>query len=156
MQETTCCFIGHREINESEYLPRRLLSVIKQLILTNKVDTFLFGSKSRFNRLCYEQVTILKEKYPHIKRVYVRAEFPVIDEQYIRYLLERYEDTYYPEQILGTGKAVYLLRNRRMIDESRYCVIYCEEGYAPRKRKSGTKMALEYAVKKEKKIITLP
>ncbi len=156
MQETTCCFFGHREIRETEELKQRVLSVIEDLILDKKVNTFLFGSKSSFNSLCHEQVTKIQEKYPHIKRIYVRAEFPEIDENYKAYLLESYEDTYYPEKILGAGRAVYIERNRHMIEESSFCVVYYEEAYSPRTRKSGTKAALDYAVKRNKKIVILP
>ena len=98
MQENTCCFIGHRKINETEDLKSKLIEAIEKLIAENSVDTFLFGSKSRFNSLCLETVTELKEKYPYIKRVYVRAEYPYISKNYKNYLLERYEDTYYPER----------------------------------------------------------
>ncbi len=105
MQEKTCCFIGHREINETEELKQQLYSSIETLILKEGDDTFLFGSKSRFNSLCYEQVTKLQKKYPYIKRVYVRAEFPQIDENYKDYLLEHYESSYYPEKIVGAGRA---------------------------------------------------
>jgi len=74
MQEKTCCFFGHREINETEELRTRLCGIIERLIVDEKVDTFLFGSKSRFDSLCLELVSEIKEKYPHVKRVYVRAE----------------------------------------------------------------------------------
>ena len=156
MQETTCCFFGHREIDETEELKQQLYSIIENLILNYNVDTFLFGSKSRFNSLCYEQVTKIKEKYPHIKRVYVRAEFPQINESYKVYLLENYEDTYYPEKAEGAGKAVYVERNCTIINESHFCIVYCKEDYSPTNRKSGTKLALNYAIKKNKEIIILP
>ena len=86
MQENTCCFIGHRTINETEELKERLNEIIEKLIVENSVDTFLFGSKSQFNSLCLSIVTQIKQKYPHIKRVYVRAEYPYISEQYKKYL----------------------------------------------------------------------
>ena len=73
MKEKTCCFFGHRKINETEELKSKLIEIIEKLIVEKQVDTFLFGSKSRFNSLCLELVTEIKEKYPHIKRVYVRA-----------------------------------------------------------------------------------
>ncbi len=156
MQETTCCFFGHREINETEELKQQVYSIIENLILDHRVDTFLFGSKSRFDGVCYEQVTKIKEKYPHIKRIYVRAEFLQIDESYTTYLLEKYEDTYYPEKAVEAGKAVYVERNYAMINESRFCIVYCKEDYSPIRRKSGTKLALNYAIKKNRKIIILP
>ncbi len=149
----TCCFIGHREINETDDLIFQLNSTIKQLITEKKVNTFLFGSKSRFNSLCYEQVTKLKEKHPDIIRVYVRAEFPDIDDSYKKYLLARYEETYFPETILRAGKSVYVKRNQEMIDKREFCIFYYIEDYSPENRKSGTKTAVDYALRKNKKTI---
>ena len=156
MKKTTCCFLGHREINETEELKQRLYCVIEDLILKEKVETFLFVSKSRFNSLCYETVSKIKEKYPDIKRIYVRAEFPNIDQSYQDYLLENYEETYYPAKVVGAGKASYVQRNYDMIEKSYFCVVYFCENDSPKNRKSGTKIALDYAVRKNKKIILLP
>ncbi len=153
MKKHTCCFFGHRTINETEVLKTKLIKVIEKLIFEKQVDTFLFGSKSHFNSLCLEIVSKLKEKYPHIKRIYVRAEYPYISEQYKNYLLENYEDTYYPEKIINSGKASYVERNYEMIDKSQFCVVYYKKDCAPTNRKSGTKIALDYAIKKSKKII---
>ena len=153
MVENTCCFFGHRTINETEQLKAKLIEIIEKLIINEKIDTFLFGSKSRFNSLCLEVVTKIKEKYPHIKRVYVRAEYPYISEDYKNYLLESYEDTYYPEKIMNSGRASYVERNYEMIDNSQFCIVYYDEQGAPTTRKSGTKVALDYAMKKCKKII---
>lgn len=155
MKDKTCCFFGHRKINETEELKSKLIEIIEKLIVDEKVDTFLFGSKSRFNSLCLELVTEIKEKYLHIKRVYVRAEYQYIDESYKAYLLESYEDTYFPKSVLGAGKASYVKRNCEMIDNSRYCIVYYDELGAPTTRKGGTKVALDYAVKKEKQIINI-
>ncbi len=153
MVENTCCFFGHRTINETEELKLKLIEIIEKLIIEKSVDTFLFGSKSRFNTLCLDIVTVLKEKYPNIKRIYVRAEYPDISEQYKNYLLEGYEDTYYPEKIVNSGRAVYVERNYEMIDKSCYCIVYYNKPNAPIIRKSGTKIALDYAIKKCKNII---
>ncbi len=153
MENNTCCFVGHRTIKVTEELKLSLYETIEKLIAENSVDTFLFGSKSRFNDQCLETVTKLKEKYPQIKRIYVRAEYPNISEDYKNYLLENYEVTYYPEKIKNSGKAAYVERNYEMIDNSRYCIFYYDEGSAPTARKSGTKIALDYAVKKGKQMI---
>lgn len=155
MLKNTCCFIGHRTIKETDELKCRLTKVIEKLITNEKVDTFLFGSKSRFDSLCLEVVMELKEKYPHIKRIYVRAEYPYISEHYKNYLLESYDDTYYPENILNSGKAAYVERNYEMIDHSHYCIIYYNGQEATSARKSGTKIALAYAKKRCKRIITM-
>ncbi len=153
MTNYTCCFLGHRTINETEELRTKLTDTIEKLITDENVDTFLFGSKSEFDRLCLELVSKLKEKYPHIKRIYVRAEFPYISDIYKSYLLTFYDETYYPEKIKNAGRAAYVERNYEMINRSRFCIVYYDELYTPSSRKSGTKIALEYAIKKSKDII---
>ena len=120
IKTNTCCFFGHRTINETEQLKNKLYEIIEMLIIYENVDTFLFGSKSRFNDLCYELVSAVKEKHSHIKRIYVRAEYPYINNDYKNYLLKSYEDTYYPEKILNSGRAVYVERNCEMIDKSQF------------------------------------
>lgn len=152
----TCCFFGHREIQESEGLKTRLSLEIERLITTENVHIFLFGSKSRFDSLCLALVTALQEKYPHIRRVYVRAEYPVITDDYRAYVLKSYEETYYPKGLQQAGRAVYLQRNRVMIQNSRFCVVYYDKANAPTTRKSGTEAALAYAVKLKKEMILLP
>ena len=166
-KEHTCCFFGHRKINETEELKNNLYKVIENLIVIEKVDTFLFGSKSQFDRLCLKTVTELKEKHPHIKRVYVRSAFQHIPDWYEESLLKLYENTYYPEQIENSGRASYVERNQEMINKSKFCVVYYDENYLPPRRKnsrrdlfayqpkSGTAIAYDYAVKKKKEIINL-
>ena len=151
----TCCFFGHREINETEELKMHLYTIIEDLIINKNVATFLFGSKSEFDDLCLEIVSILKEKHNHIKRIYVRAEYPDINDDYKNYLLENFEDTYFPEKLRNSHKAVYIERNYEMIDKSEFCVVYYHSKNKPTTRKSGTEIALNYAIKKEKKIIYL-
>ena len=155
MQNKTCSFFGHRTINETEELKKQLTEVIEKLIACAGVDTFLFGSRSRFDSLCLEIVSKIKEKHPHIKRIYVRAEYPTIDDDYLSYLLRSYDDTYFPEKIAGSGRAVYVERNREMIDKSLFCVFYYDKTNAPSIRKSGTKIAFDYATKQEKQIINV-
>ena len=162
-----CCFFGHRKITGEDRLRKDLYKVVEDLILLKKVNIFYFGSKSDFNELCCEVVSELKKKYPHIRRIYVRAEFPYIDDNYRDYLLKNYEDTYFPERAINAGKAVYVERNYELIDKSDFCIAFYDENYLPRKRrnskrdlfeyqpKSGTKLAYEYAERKGKLIINI-
>ena len=166
-KKRTCCFFGHRKINVTDELIRRLRETVEYLITEKKVDTFLFGSKSEFDDLCLNVVTELKNKHSHIKRIYVRAEFPYIDEDYTAYLLQSYEHTYYPERMINAGKAAYVECNCEMTDNSSYCVIYYDENYKPPRRRnrkrdvldyqpsSGTKLAYDCAVKKNITVINL-
>ena len=155
----TCCFIGHRTIIETPALIARLRNTIQMLIEEKGVYTFLFGSKSEFNSLCKSVVTELKETYPAIKRIYVRSAYPQISDDYRAYLLESYEDTYFPTAIEKAGKSAYVARNRAMIDAAGFCVVYYDENYLPPCRKaakkdcrvyqpkSGTQLAYRYAEK---------
>ena len=166
-KEQTCCFFGHRKIKETDELKIKLHNTVENLIVNHSVNTFLFGSKSEFDKLCHKIVTKLKEKYPQIQRVYVRAEYPHITESYKEYLLKEYEYTYYPEKLLGAGKAVYVERIQEMINDSKYCVVFYNKNYIPQRRKigkkdlfdyqprSGAAVAYDYAVKKNKEIINL-
>ena len=164
-KEKTCCFFGHRKIDETEELKNKLYEIIENLILNEKVDTFFFGSKSEFDDLCHKTVTELKEKYPHLKRIYVRSAFQHIPDWYEDSLLQHYEDTYFPEHMENAGRASYVERKQEMINKSDFCIVHYDENYAPPKRKnsrrdltdyqprSGTKIAYDYAVKKKKIII---
>ena len=162
----SCCFFGHRKICETLELVEQLTQVVEDLITKENVATFCFGSKSNFDSLCLKVVTKLKEKYPYIKRIYVRSEFPDISNNYEDYLLESYEETYFPEKLRNAGKASYVERNQEMINNSKFCVVYYDENYVPPIRsrirnlsnyqpKSGTKIAYDFAIKKKRKIINL-
>ena len=171
MDGKKCTFIGHRKIEKTDELIKRISEVIENLIVNENVDTFYFGSKSQFDGLCYVIVSELKEKYNHIKRIYVRAEFEYIDGEgsrpYREGLMERYEDTYYPEHMSNAGKAAYVERNQEMIKKSDVCIFYYKEDYQPPRRRngkrdlfdyqprSGTRIAYEFAEQKKKMIINV-
>ena len=161
----TCCFFGHRKIDETEDLKVNLYKIIEDLIVNEKVDTFLFGSKSEFDDLCHKTVTELKDKYPYIKRIYVRSAYQYIPDWYEKSLLLNNEGTYFPEHMENAGRASYVERNQEMINHSNFCVVYYDENYLPPRRKnsrrdlfdyqpkSGTAIAHSYAITKKKVII---
>lgn len=165
--DKACCFFGHRKIDETPELIERLTREIEILIDEKEVSIFYFGSKSEFDDLCHKTVTELKEKYPHIKRVYVRSAFQHIPDWYEDSLLKHYEDTYFPEHMENAGRASYVERNQEMINKSDFCVVYYDVNYAPPRRKSsrrdltdyqpksGTAVAYEYAMRKKRKIINI-
>ena len=167
MNRNTCCFFGHRKIDITSEMRSKLYNIIKKLIVDEGIDTFLFGSKSQFDNLCYQIISKLKAEYPHIKRIYVRAQFPYIDNDYMSYLLENYEETYFPDNMLKAGRSSYVERNYEMINKSEFCIVYFDKNYLPPRRKksnkdltdyqpkSGTRIAYDYAVRKQKKIINI-
>ena len=177
-----CSFFGHRDTPQTEELKQKVKETVECLIVKEGVDTFLFGSRSKFDELCHIVVTELKEKYPHIRRIAYLCKHEtacLIGEgrkmnQQIKELTGR--ERYVPEfekikksnRINFAGKAAYVERNQWMIDDSVYCVFYYNSDYLPKKRKqskrsvfdyepkSGTALAYEYAKrKKELKIYFL-
>ncbi len=142
-----CCFFGHRKISETAELRTKICETVERLIVDENIDTFLFGSKSQFDLLCYEAVTELKEKHPHIKRILVRAEYPYIDENYKASILKNYEDTYFPEHIVNAGRASYIERNFEMIDKSDICVVFYDANYVPKQRSSNRKVVIDHQPK---------
>ena len=152
-QKKACCVFGHREITGKDELKIKLREVIENLIVCENVDTFYLGSKSQFDSLCCEVLAEEKKKYPHIERVYVRGEFPDINDNYEKYLLEGCERTYFPQKARNSGRAVYVIRNCEMIDNSDICLVYFKSDY--KKPKSGTEIAYKYALRKKRKIINL-
>ncbi len=167
MEQKACCFFGHRKISNKELIKDRLLQITEKLILQENIKTFYLGSKSDFDDLCCEVLAEQKEKYPHIERIYIRAEFQYINEDYEKYLLEFCDKTYFPKRLENAGRAVYVERNYEMIDKSTHCVCYFLKDYVPPKRKnskrdfisyrpkSGTHIAYNYALKKNKIIINI-
>ena len=158
-----CCVIGHRQIDDTADLRQRIYDALLDLI-RNGADTFLFGSRSKFDSICLEIITDIKQRFPHIRRVYVRAEYPNISEDYRRYLLSMYDETYFPENVKRAGRASYVKRNFDMIDKADVCVFYYNESYVPQSKAtemlphssvSGTKIAFEYARTQGKKVINL-
>lgn len=164
------CFIGHRKISVNETLISQLKNRIEELIANDNFDTFLFGSRSEFDKACLKIVTELKGKYPNVKRVYVRSTYQSISDDYKNYLLTFYDKTYIPDQVTNAGKASYVERNQHMINKSDLCIFYYDENYLPAKKtvpnkhyvplpygqlKSGTKLAYQYAVSKNKSILNV-
>ncbi len=149
--DNACCFIGHRKIENKSNIYNQLKQCVQDLITKSHVTTFLFGSRSQFNDLCLEVVTELKDVYPDILRVYVRAEYEHISADFEKYLLTFYDKTYYAEKARNANRLVYVKRNEELIDTSNICVFYNKYN-APH---SGASMAFEYAQKHKKKIIEI-
>lgn len=157
-------FIGHRKIEITNELIVSLKATIIKLI-TLGATNFLFGSKSQFNDLCYSITVELKKTFSNIKIIYVRAEFENINQHYTNYLLQSYDETYFPSEVIGAGRLSYIIRNKTMIDKSDYVVMYYNSNYVPQNKKirknlnnlsnSGTHIAYQYAKSKNKKIINL-
>lgn len=148
-------FIGHRKIQNCEILATRLKETIIRLIDNKQVDTFLFGSRSAFDDLCLETITEIQQIRPHIKRIYIRASYPYIDNDYEAYLLKFYDATYFPDKIEKAGKAAYVERNEYMIDKADFCIFYYNENYQLPLKPATRKRIFSYQPKAEQKSHTI-
>lgn len=175
------CFIGHRTVDNAEQIKIKLESTLSSLI-SNGADSFVFGSRSIFDSLCWEVVTELKENFPYIKRISYNAPHEVAFtskeerehyEQFFSQMVGRevhyadYEEAVKSEKSRKANKNAYIMRNQEMIDNSDVCVFYYNKDYLPPRRKSsdkhlsdyqpksGTAIAYTYAMQKKKEIINL-
>ena len=164
--ENSVCFIGHRKINDTPQLRKNLNDLLKKLI-SEGITNFIFGDHSEFNNLCYEIVTELQKEYPHIRRIHFRKDYEEPNDYTMKILLTGFEDSICPKGVSNAGLASYAERNQAMIRESDICIFYYDENYLPKRRKmskhsisdyqpkSGTAMAYEYSVRKNKNIINV-
>lgn len=142
------------------------------LIENRNVTIFKFGFYGEFNDMCYGTLKMLKSRYPYIKLVlyslnneiaYTFEEAEQYQSQYNRknkpFHYKCFDEIIYLDDIDESKvKYSYVLRNKKLIDESDYCMIYYRKNYSlPSKdgkpRNSGTMIAYEYACKQKKKMI---
>lgn len=147
-------FLGHRKIENREKIRSITTAVIAKLIAQG-ADTFLFGSRSEFDSLCHEIVSEFKRNNPQLQRVYVRAEYEFINDDYTSYLLEQFESTFFPKEVSNAGKAAYIKRNQVMIDLCDLAVVYYDENVSPANSQSGTARAVQYLLKRKKRFINI-
>ena len=181
MSEKTCCFIGHRNVEETEELWQMIRETVEKLINDKGVTLFLFGSRSDFDSICHDVVTELQEIYPDIKRIAYTCrhetatmkEDKAEEERIWSSILKRsvhirdYDAEYEHPTKYTSGRASYAERNQAMINNSDFCVFYFDETYKPPRRKygnsylsdyqpkSGTAVAYAYALHKKKQIYNL-
>ena len=74
-------FIGHRDIEDRGGVYKKIRAVMRELIVCRAAEVFLFGSRSDFDSLCVKAAKELKSEFPHIKRIYIRAEYPIAVER---------------------------------------------------------------------------
>ncbi len=176
MESKACCFIGHRRLQDKETVLLRVRQTVKMLVFEKGVRLFLFGSKSEFDDLCHLAVTelqgvcpdLLRINYPCKSEYAVRKEEKAKQEEGWSRLLKQevhfkdYDAVRQSERIYNAGKAAYVERNRKMIDDSDFCVFFYTETYQPTpnarrpsSKKSGTLLAYDYALQKKKEIYNL-
>lgn len=154
MKKQTCCFTGHRKIPPEQYerIAQRLKAEITALIHRGVVYFEASGALG-FDTMAARAVLELKKDYPLIKLILVlpcktqtrgwsqadKAIYEIIQKACDRYVYTS------DEYVSGCMHK----RNRRLVDDSRYCICYLAE------RSGGTAYTVEYAQKKGLTVINL-
>ena len=165
-----CSFFGHRDTPQTDELKEKVRETVERLIVEEGVDTFLFGSRSKFDELCHIVVTELKEKYPHIQRIAYLCKHETAClvgagmslKHQIKELTGRdvyvseYEDIRKSDRVNSAGRASYVERNYWMVENSDYVIIYIKKNYSLSRSISGTWVVYQYAIKKNIIVFLLP
>ena len=164
-----CSFFGHRDTSQTDDLKVKVREVVERLIIEEGVDTFLFGSRSKFDELCHVVVTELKENYPHIRRIayLCRHESACLvckgaeEQRCLKEIagqdicIREFEEIKKSDRINSAGRASYLERNQWMIDDSKVVLFYIMSRESQRRFSSGSELALKYAYRRKKNCIEL-
>ena len=147
--EQTCCLTGHRVIppGEENKIMTRAKNIIQMLIREKNVRFFGVGGAVGFDMLAAEYLLYLKAHQEHQLKIISVLPYPawmetedwtdglrLREERILRacdkvvYVRPEYE------------KNVFLLRDRKLVDGSSYCVSYCNR---PR---TGTAYTVKYAL----------
>ncbi len=170
------CFIGHRKIENKEAVKEKVKEVVGWFIVEKGIRVFHFGSRSEFDDICHAVVTDFQKIYPDIVRVNYNCKSEYVVKKEEREGLEKigkallkkelglkdYELGKISDRVYSAGKASYVERNEEMIDDSEYCIFFYREEYKVEpqnsrqsSKKSGTKLAYEYAERKKKVIVNI-
>ena len=175
-----CAIFGPRICKLTNDEMKNLELFIEKLIIKIGVTVFLFGTNSEFTDICYDIISKKQERFKSIIRVLYpcrenegikKCEKEQYQKLYSRLFkkditVQDYDEIIDMRHIFNAGKSVYYQRNVKMVDECDCSLFYYQNDYKPPKRKysknsifyqpkSGTKLILDYAVKKKKKIFII-
>lgn len=143
----TCCFTGHQDIAPwEEPKVRTRLRYLLMPMLAEGIRYFGVGGARGFDRLAAEYLLDLRDRDKQYIRVISVLPFPEYRDGWTEEEFRRQEEIIRrsdkvtmvsPEYIRGA----YLIRNRRLVDESAYCISYCH------RLTGGTAYTVRYAMK---------
>lgn len=140
----TCCFTGHRSINqEHQDKLAILLDNLLDKLIAHGVTQFRAGGAIGFDTIAALKIIEKKKKYPHIKLHLIlpcknQAErWNDLCRATYKYTLDMADSVTYVSEMYVSG--CMLKRNRCLVDGSQFCIAYClSEG-------GGTAYTLNYA-----------
>ena len=122
-------FIGQVDYRERELIVKlkdKVKKIVENLIVEKGADEFIFGSIHCFNEICYDVVTELKIKYPHIQRFRMNM-FKLYSIEDTTWLNKNFDSWKNPERDIKKGELPGILLNQRIIDECDYLISYYDK-----------------------------
>lgn len=149
----TCSLFGHRRMWLNDGIKEKLKNELTKQI-ENGFVRFLIGTHGDFDSLALSVLRSLKQKYQYLQIGLVFTSLYAFQKKYNGYsvadlysdceiFMYPIEEEYYKRQII--------ISNRYMINESDLVVCYVN----PKTYQSGSKLAMKYAIKQNKKVINL-
>ena len=154
-QDQTCCLTGHRVIppGEEAKVMIRARNILQKLIRENNVRFFGVGGAVGFDMLAAEYLIGLRDRQEQQLKIVSVLPWPGwretedwTDDLRAREekILQASDKVVYVRS--EYGKNVFLLRDRKLVDGSAYCVSYCNR---PR---TGTAYTVRYALEHNVKV----
>lgn len=154
-EQQTCCLTGHRVIppGEEKKIMVRARNILLRLIREQNVRYFGVGGAVGFDMMATEYLLDLKAHKEHQLKIISVLPYPAwretedwTDELRRREenILRACDKVVYVRPEFETG--VFLLRDRKLVDGSAYCVSYCNR---PR---TGTAYTVKYALDRGVKV----
>ena len=148
IRSKTCCFTGHRDIPPGE--EQKILTRLGHHlfpVFSGGVLYFGVGGAQGFDMLAAEYILDLRDRHKQRIRIVsvlpfpeYRAEWPEEDFKRQEEIIRRSDKVVYvcPSE----EKGAYLARDRKLVDESAYCISYCH------RLTGGTAYTVRYALGK--------
>ena len=149
-----CCFTGHRQMDgtDTQELSKVFDNVIARLAESG-VDTFISGGAIGFDIYAALKIIEKKLEYPRIRlHLYLpcrdqASRWAQENKQAYEYIIQSADKVVYTSE--KYTRACMLIRDRRMVDDSDFCVAFCQ------KATGGTAYTLDYARKNNKRTINI-
>lgn len=144
----TCCFTGHRNIPKCD--EQKILTRVHyhlQPLMANRVKYFGVGGAVGFDMIVAEYLLDLRDRQGKKIKIISVLPFPEWREKWNEDEIRRQDEIMRRSDKVtfvrdAYCKDVYLIRDRKLVDESGYCISYCN------RRTGGTAYTVRYAMKK--------
>ena len=144
----TCCFTGHRNIpkcDEQKILTR--VHYLLQPLLDKGVRYFGVGGAVGFDMIVAEYLLDLRDRQGKKIKIISVLPFPEWREKWNEIDICRQDEIIHRSDKVtfvrdSYCRDVYLFRDQKLVDESGYCISYCN------RRTGGTAYTVRYALKK--------